>query len=127
MKNKTMKNKIDHYKKIYFAIALLANVFLAKLAYAQWDANNLTGFGLPNASIYSIISNILNWLLAIVGVVGIIGFVISGILYLTAAGNEDMIQKAKRAMTYSIIGVIVALSGLVAIYFADSMLNAVFF
>jgi len=153
MKNKKIKNKLYHYKKVYFTITLLANIFLAKLAYAAWnfgvhngnvnvdvgggggagdygggwDVNSLGDFGLPDASIYSIIANILDWLLAIIGIVGIIGFAIAGILYLTSAGNEDRMTTAKRAMIYSIIGVIVALSGLVVLYFADNLLNASFF
>jgi len=63
-------------------------------------------------------------LLAVVGIVGVIGFAIAGILYLTAAGDEGRIGTAKNAMMYSIIGVIVALAGLVALNFAKGMLGA---
>ena len=93
---------------------------------ADWNAglSSAESFGLPNARIYSIITNILDWLLAIVGIVGIIGFVISGILYLTAVGDEKKIGDAKKAMLASIYGVIVALSGYVAIQAIDYMLRA---
>jgi purine-cytosine permease-like protein len=65
----------------------------------------------------------MNWLLAILGIFGIIGFVISGILYLTAAGNDDQISTAKNAMKYSIIGVIVALLGFVIIQAVNTLLS----
>jgi hypothetical protein len=65
----------------------------------------------------------MNWLLAILGFLGIIGFVIAGILYLTAAGDEDQIGKAKNAMMYSIIGVIVALLGFVIIQAVNNWLG----
>ena len=52
-----------------------------------------------------------------------IGFVIAGILYLTAAGNESQAEKAKNAMTYSIIGVIVALVGYVIIQAVSAWLG----
>jgi hypothetical protein len=65
----------------------------------------------------------MNWLLAILGIFGIIGFVISGILYLTAAGTDDQISTAKNAMKYSIIGVIVALLGFVIIQAVNTLLS----
>lgn len=82
------------------------------------------GTNLPNASLFSIISNIMFWLLAILGFVAVIGFVISGILYLIAAGDEDRQATAKRAMIYSITGVIVGLVGLVILFAANRLLGA---
>jgi heme/copper-type cytochrome/quinol oxidase subunit 2 len=80
--------------------------------------------GLPRASsLMDIIKNITLWILGIFGFVAVIGFVISGIMYLVAAGDEDRQQQAKRAMIYSITGVIVGLAGLVVIYAADTMLR----
>ncbi len=112
-----MKNKI---RIMIFSVASTTLTFPA-LALAQFSAP--AGTGLPVNSVYDIISGIMFWLLAIVGIVGVIGFAIAGILYLTAAGDDSRIQQAKSAMLYSIIGVIVALSGLVAIHFASGLLG----
>ena len=71
--------------------------------------------GLANESFYDLISRILNWLLGLTGILAVIGFVISGILYLTAAGDEDQVEKAKSVMMYSIIGLVVALIGLIVV------------
>ena len=79
---------------------------------------------LPDASLSEIVSGTMDWLLAIVGFLAIIGFVISGILYLTAAGNDSQIKTAKEAMKWSIVGVIVALVGYVVILAVDMWLNA---
>jgi hypothetical protein len=68
-------------------------------------------YGLPQGSILGIASNILFWLLAIFAILGIIGFLISGIMYLVSAGDDETISKAKNAMKYSIIGIIIGLSG----------------
>lgn len=89
---------------------------------AQWAVSN--DGSLPEGSIYQIVKNVMLWLLALVGIIGVIGFVISGILYLTAAGDSSKAETAKNAMTYSIIGVIVALMGYVIIQAADAMLDA---
>ena len=79
--------------------------------------------GLPSGSILGIVQNILYWLLAVLSMVSLIGFIISGIMYLTAAGNDEQIKKAKSAMMYSIIGVIVGLAGFVIWQAAQYMLN----
>ena len=107
-------------KTLAYSVSAIALVAPA-LTLAQFQAP--AGTGLPANSVFSIVSNIMNWLLRIVGVIGVIGFAIAGILYLTAAGDEGRIETAKKAMLFSIIGVIVALAGLVALQFASSMLG----
>jgi hypothetical protein len=73
--------------------------------------------GLPTNSngIAGVLSNVLMWLLAIIGTLSVIAFVVSGIQYLTAAGDEKNIETAKKNLTYSVIGVVVALSGLIIV------------
>lgn len=103
------KNKIKKFGYGAASTALLAPA----AALAQFSEP--TGTNLPRGRIVDIVTNAMMWILAIVGIIGIIGFAIAGILYLTAAGNEEQIEKAKRAMLMSIVGVIVALVGLVII------------
>ena len=93
------------------------------IANAQWALPQ--GSGLPTGSIYMIASGIMLWILIIFGFVGVIGFAISGILYLTAAGDETQIEKAKKAMTYSIVGAIIGISGYVFLQAAQQMLSGI--
>ena len=90
-----------------------------------WSLGNISTFGLPGGLIGDILVNILVWMLGIFGIIGIIGFIISGIIYITAAGDEDRMAYAKRAMLYSIIGVVVGLVGFVIIQAVDMALNAI--
>jgi len=83
-----------------------------------------TSTGLSDKPIVDILKSVMNWLLAVLGFIAIIGFAISGVQYLTSAGDEKMIETAKTNMKYSIIGVIVALSGFVVIQAIDSLLKA---
>jgi hypothetical protein len=78
---------------------------------------------LPSSDVKTIVTNILYWMLGIFGVIAIIAFAISGFQYLMSAGNESMIETAKRNMVWSIVGVVVALSGLVIIYAIDAALR----
>jgi len=74
-----------------------------------------TSTGLSDVSVFDLITRVLNWLLGILGVLGVLAFVISGTQYLVSAGDEDLAKTAKRNMTYAIIGLVVALAGLIIV------------
>jgi hypothetical protein len=78
---------------------------------------------LPGGTLIQILTSGMNWLLVVVGILGVIGFVIAGIIYLTAAGDESQIERGKHTMIYSIIGVIVALLGVIIIKAVQGMLG----
>lgn len=94
---------------------------------AQWvDPSSSpvrTNSGLDDTTIYGVITFLMQWLLIILAVVAVIAFVISGIMYLTAAGDETRVEKAKNAMIYSIVGVLVGLIGLIIINAIDAWLG----
>lgn len=79
--------------------------------------------GLSKTPIADILLNLMKWMLYLFGFLAIIAFVISGIQYLAAAGNMNMIETAKRNMNYSIIGIIVALAGVVILVAIDTLLK----
>lgn len=70
-----------------------------------------------------VINNVMQWLLGIVGVIAIIAFVISGMQYMLAAGNQNLMETGKRNMMWSIVGVAVALMGMVILLFIQSLLE----
>lgn len=109
-----MKRKI---KIVYSAVAAL----LPFIAAAQ--VTTPSGTQLPTGQISDIIKQVMLWLLGLLGFFAVIGFVISGIMYLVAAGDEDQQSKAKKAMFYSITGVIVGLIGLVIYAAAQKLLG----
>lgn len=102
-------------KNLGFQIFSAALFTLPMTAFAQWNTGNYNNSGLAGTSITTLIVNAMNWLLYILGFAAIIGFVIAGILYLTAYGEQAQIDKAKSAMLYSIVGILVALIGFIVI------------
>lgn len=84
------------------------------------------GAGLPSGEggIAPILEGVVNWLLVIFISLAVIAFVISGIWYLTAAGNEERMEKGKKGVIWSIIGVVVGLMGFVILQTVDTLLNA---
>jgi cytochrome bd-type quinol oxidase subunit 2 len=100
---------------------LVLGLLFPLITFAQWAEPASTN--LPSNTINAIVTNIMNWLLILLGAFGVIGFVVSGIFYLTAAGRDDQMESAKKAMQWSIIGIIVGLMGLVVIKAAEAMLD----
>ena len=83
-------------------------------------------FGLPDpvGGIEEILASLLSWLLGIIGIIALIAFAISGIQYLISTGDDTQMTKAKKTMQYSILGIIVALAGLVVVQAVDVALRA---
>lgn len=81
-------------------------------------------YGLPEGSVYDIIVTFLEWLLLIFGVLAVIAFIVAGVLYLVSMGDDNRMEQAKNAMVASIIGIIVALCGYIALKAITTWLSA---
>ena len=117
-----MKNTIKKWIA-GLAVAVLVLPMTVLGGYGSFDPDAGGKTELPKSSLLGIVTNIMNWLLTAIGIAGVVGFAIAGILYLTAAGDETRIKSAKSAMVASIIGVIVAIAGVVALTAAKGILN----
>lgn len=111
-------------KKKIFALGSSAMVFMLTLVPSIAKAAEGKGFnvsnlnqaqGVASGTASDIAWKLINWLLAIVGILGVAGFVVAGILYILAAGDDTKLGNAKKIMTFSIVGVVVALLGYVAV------------
>jgi hypothetical protein len=59
--------------------------------------------------------NVLFFLLSVAGIIAIIGLVISGVRYFFANGDTGMMETAKKSAKYSLVGVILAMGGMILI------------
>jgi len=87
---------------------------IVETVYAQTIANAPTFSG--------VFGLVLNFLLRAFIIIAIIGLVISGVIYLTAGGNENRISLAKKAFKYSIVGILVVLGANIIIKQIASLL-----
>ena len=112
---------------VFSFIALVATI-IPKTVFGAWNmANNqmaAASFGVSTSTFSGILTNIINYALAIVGFLGVLGFVISGIMYLVSAGDDDLAKKSKGYMVNSIIGITVALLGYVIMAAISTLLGA---
>lgn len=67
-----------------------------------------------------ILLNVMSWILWLAGAFALIYLIYGGILYITAAGNEEKTKAGKNAIVYAIIGIaIVVLSFVIVNWIAD--------
>ncbi|OGL94723.1 hypothetical protein A2348_02275 [Candidatus Uhrbacteria bacterium RIFOXYB12_FULL_58_10] len=63
-----------------------------------------------NLELTTIVANIINVILGLTGIAFVGILVYAGILYLTAAGEEANVKKAKKLLSNSVIGIIIIVS-----------------
>ena len=77
-----------------------------------------------NNALPSVIINILNGIIAVSGLIAVIFIVIGGINYMTSAGEASKIEKAKKTILYSVIGLaICALSFAIVNYVIKNIIG----
>jgi preprotein translocase subunit SecG len=107
-------------KKALTGIMLLSPV----LAFGQNFGTNVPTTNVTSLSaVESIITKIVNWLTGLFFVAAILFIFYAAWLYLTAAGDEDKVQKAKSQLLYSIVAIAVALLAGTMRYIVQSILS----
>jgi hypothetical protein len=94
-----------------------------KIAGVCVPTSGATG-GLSDKSVVDVLAGFASNLLEIFGVLALIAFLVSGFQYLMAAGDEKEAEIAKKNIKYSVIAVIVALSGVIIINAIETILKA---
>jgi len=116
-------------RKRIFLKSSIALLFLVSLTANVWASNGVTipsNTGLPGGTLFSVIEGLMKWLLGIFGFLAIISFIITGIMYFmggSMTGEKKDVSGAKKQMQWSIIGVIIGLSGYVIIKAVDAWLK----
>ncbi|NQV00464.1 MAG: hypothetical protein HQ538_07025 [Parcubacteria group bacterium] len=80
---------------------------------------------LPRDDIAEIIIRIVRYVVGLVGIILFVMLVYGGVMYMTSAGNEEQIGKAKKVLTYAIIGIIiVAFSFLITEFIVSALTDS---
>ncbi|MFA6475298.1 MAG: hypothetical protein WCV88_03820 [Patescibacteria group bacterium] len=66
--------------------------------------------GLGNATPGGIAAGVINWVLGILALLAICLVIYGGILWMTSAGNEEQVKKAKDILFGALIGVVIILA-----------------
>lgn len=87
----------------------------------EWRAPMPAGF----SNIPTFLQHTLGWLLGFVGVFAVAAIIYSGIMYISAAGDTAQAEKAKKNLTWSIIGLVVVALSAVIIRLVNDIINGV--
>ncbi|MFA6537609.1 MAG: pilin [Patescibacteria group bacterium] len=81
--------------------------------------NNKTALGMENsASVPDIVANVIKFVMAIVGMVMLVLTVYAGVLWMTAGGSVENIEKAKKLLKNAVIGLILIMAAYTVTDFA---------
>jgi len=84
----------------------------------QWQIDQ----GLCEAGLRTIVLTIINWFLFFLGLTATVFLIYGGFLYITSAGSDDNVNKAKKIIIYAAIGLILIL---VAAVLVNAIVNMV--
>lgn len=96
-----------------FALLLMPAVALADADTLLWGGNETDvedAIGLGNEDPRIIIASIINVVLGFLGIVAVVIIILGGFKWMTAAGNEDKIDEAKKLITAGIIGLVIIMA-----------------
>ncbi|MBL7053812.1 hypothetical protein ISS06_01235 [Patescibacteria group bacterium] len=123
-------NKLN--QNINWLVVLLALLILIQPVLAQGDINPLTaleeaqeGTGLTNKSPSEIVGGLIKAVLKLMSLILLVFFIIGGFMWMTSAGNEDKIKKAKGMIGAAVIGLVIVLLSYAATEFVIKQLMEV--
>ncbi len=99
-------------RKFPFFATLLSFVFMPSKTFAGLAFDNpglLGGLGLPDAKLDNTVINFISWVLGFFGLISVIMIIYGGFRYLTAAGNEENVDKAKDIIRQAVIGMVIVM------------------
>ncbi|MBI5765917.1 hypothetical protein HZA71_01675, partial [Candidatus Falkowbacteria bacterium] len=104
----------------FVLILVLAGIFIlfnSVLAQDQFGLNTAAGIGLAQNDLKTTIVNIVRIFLGFLGLVAVILIIYAGFIWMTAAGDENKIERAKKIILGAVIGLIIILSAFAIVSF----------
>ncbi len=106
-------------------IAAVAMVFFVPDVFAQTgieEVGNAAGIN-TGRDLFSIIGTVINVFFSILGIIFLLLVLYAGFLWMTAAGNPDSVDKAKRVLIQAVVGLVITLSAFAITTFILGVLN----
>ncbi|MFA6909052.1 MAG: hypothetical protein WC289_04165 [Patescibacteria group bacterium] len=66
-------------------------------------------FGLGTSDLQSTVTKIIQWVLGLLGLIAVIMILYGGFIWMTAGGNEERVETAKKIITAAVVGLVVVL------------------
>lgn len=72
-----------------------------------------------------VVMKVMNWVLGLLGLVAVILIILGGFKWMTAAGSEENIKKAKKVLIAGVVGLVIILVGLGVANFVINQLKSI--
>lgn len=97
-------------RNLVTALLTVATLALPTASYAVISyIDPSQSIGLGTADLKDTVINIINWVLGLLGIVAVIMILWGGFTWLTAAGSEEKVEKAKEVISAAVIGLVIIL------------------
>ncbi len=114
-----MKNKLKKIKKFLLLLTLMVGAITlfsalpeaAATEFLKGDENIPGG----ETDFRTLVLTIIQYFLGFLGLLAVIMVIYGGITYVTSAGNDEAVGKAKKIILYSVVGIIVILLSFVIV------------
>ena len=105
--------------------ATSAHAQSGSLTVDQLDQTNISNqMILGEASPEELVISIINWTLGILALIAVILILIGGFRWMTAGGNEEKVESAKKTLYAAIIGLVIILAGWgISVYVINNLLD----
>jgi len=110
-------------KKNILTSISLGILLLPVVASAQIQGTAPGGYGTPPTSVQALMNSITNLVGLVFGAIAVVMFVVSGIYFLTSAGQPEKVEAARRALIWGVAGVVVGLIAFSIISIISSMIT----
>lgn len=119
-----MKNIAVKLSSAFGALVLLSSKAMA--AGGEFFTNPNTGAAPAAAAPGTLgqnITTIINYFLGILGLIAVAFLIYAGVLMVTAGGDEGQVEKARKIITYAVIGIVIILLSWTIVTFVTSALG----
>ncbi|MBD3245196.1 MAG: hypothetical protein GF335_04345 [Candidatus Moranbacteria bacterium] len=65
--------------------------------------------------VLTVVVSIMDFIVMVFAALAVLAFIISGIIYITSSGNDDLMAKSKKSLIYSAIGLVIGALALIIV------------
>ncbi|MBI4142770.1 hypothetical protein HY480_02765 [Candidatus Uhrbacteria bacterium] len=125
-----MRNALTNRPRVAKVVATAATIGLSLIPFAAMAALNTgieygTATGLSTKDVREVIARIINVAMGLLGIIAVIVILIGGFYWMTAGGNEEKVETAKKYIFSGIIGLAIILTSYaIARFVVQSLVTA---
>jgi hypothetical protein len=110
-------------KKRLLLLFILSSFLLPQVTNAVSFYDPSATLGLGSSDLQETVVSIIQWVLGLLGLGAVIMILYGGFTWMTAGGNEEKVEKAKKIITAAVIGLVIILVAWAIVIFALNVLQ----